>query len=58
MEKRLSKEQRDEFEAITRVLVKWLNDNMHPHSHITVTTTTAELSEGVTAFQTYDYVKD
>lgn len=51
-------EQRAEFEAVSRPLVEFLNNNCHPHVTVVVSTTHAELSEGVCAFTTMDYVKD
>jgi hypothetical protein len=55
-----SKEQikREEFEKLTRPLIKYLCENYHPHTHVTVTSTTAELSEGIQAYTTDEYVKD
>lgn len=46
------------FEEIARIVIKWLNDNHHPHTSMLVTPTDAELFEGVKALQTTDYVKD
>ena len=55
---RLDKNKRDEFEALARPLIEFLNDNLHPHAHITITTINAEVSEGLCAFSTNDYIKD
>jgi len=54
----LTEEQRKEFEELSRPLIKWMNDNMHPHAHIVLDNTRAELSEGICAFGTEDYLKD
>jgi hypothetical protein len=54
----ISDEQRLEFEKLARPMIKYLNDNFHPHVHVTIDTTRAELSEGSTAFVTEDYLKD
>jgi hypothetical protein len=55
----LTKEERlKEFEAITRPVMEWLNNNMHPHATVLVDTTRAELVEGVCAYSCMDYVKD
>lgn len=54
----LTAEQQAQFEALTRPIIKWVNDNGHPHTTILVTTTGAELLEGVEAFTTHDYIKD
>ena len=49
--------QQKEFEKITRPLIKWLNDNCHPHVHVVIDNSTAELSEGVCVFRTEEYWK-
>ena len=54
----LSEEQKKEFEAIVRPLIKWLNDNCHPHVTVVADCSHAELSEGVNSFATEDYWKD
>jgi len=51
----LSKEQRAEFEALARPLIKWLNDNTYPHCHIVIDTVRAEISESLAAFMTEEY---
>jgi len=53
-----NEQKRKEFEELSRPLIKWLNDNMHPHATIIIDTTHAELVEGVCAFTTEDYLKD
>ena len=53
-----TEEQRKEFEEAARPLIKFLNDNCHPHVTVVVDCTTAELSEGVCSFRTEDYLKD
>jgi len=54
----MTEQQRTEFEAITRPVIEWLNKNCHPHVTVVVTTTHAELLEGLCAFTTTDYVRD
>ena len=54
----LTKEQRADFERIARLMIKWLNDNCHPHVTVVISPTHAELSEGVAAFRTNEYLKD
>ena len=54
----LNKEQHGEFEKVVRPLIKWLNDNCHPHITVIVDCGRAEILEGVTAFTTDDYIKD
>lgn len=53
------KERNDELEKLTRPLMEWLCENYHPHVMITVTSTSAQLFEGVLSTgQIMDYVKD
>lgn len=44
------------FEEASRPLIKFLNDAGHPHMQVIVTTTSAEMVEGVKAFNTNDYL--
>lgn len=55
----LPKDKQKEFEEITRPVIKWLNDNCHPHVVAHVDTTSAELFEGVCSTgKIMDYVTD
>jgi hypothetical protein len=54
----ITDEQRKEFDAVAKPLIKWLNDNCHPHCSIIITTTHAELVEGVNVLYTEEYIKD
>lgn len=54
----LTEEKRKEFEEVVKPVMKWLNENCHPHVHIIISTTNAELSEGVSAIHTMEFVKD
>jgi len=54
-----TKEQRDEFENLARPVIKFLNDNCHPHVSVIITPTNAELLEGICSTgEILDYVKD
>lgn len=53
-----NEEQRKEFEEKVRPVIEFLNENCHPHVHVVVDCTHAELSEGVCAFTTDDYIRD
>lgn len=53
-----SHEQQAEFESLAKPLIKWLNDNVHPHATILIITTSAELAEGSFAFSTMEFVED
>ncbi|MHB1328007.1 MAG: hypothetical protein ACYC2K_07380 [Gemmatimonadales bacterium] len=54
----LNEQQRREFEAVTRPVIEWLNKNCHPHVSVVIDITSAELSEGVAAVRTNDYIRD
>ena len=53
----LTEQQRVEFEALTRPVIEWLNKNCHPHVSEVIEPTSAELSEGVAAIHTNDYIR-
>lgn len=54
----MDKETQEKFEQLSRQLIKWLNDNCHPHTKIIIDSTSAELVEGITAHYTEDFLKD
>ena len=55
----LSEAQITEFEALARPMLKFLNDNFHPHVTVEITPTTAQLFEGVCGIgEVMDYVHD
>lgn len=47
-----------EFQEITKPVIKYLNDNFHPHVTVIITTNRAELVEGLKGFTTNEFVKD
>ncbi len=49
-------EKLNEFEALARPLIKYLNDNHDPHTSIIITTTDAEVVQGLMAFPCHDYI--
>ncbi len=53
-----TEQQRKEFEEVVRPLIKFMNDNCHPHVTTVVTNARAELSEGIINFVTDEYIKD
>lgn len=53
----LTPEKKEEFESISRPMIKWLNDNCHPHVHVIIDNERAELSEGALSFHTEEYFK-
>ena len=54
----LTSTQHAEFCEVAKPLIKWLNDNCHPHCSIIITTTHAELLEGIAATETTEFLKD
>lgn len=55
----MSEEQLKAFKEVALPLMKWLNENVHPHHTAIVTPTCAELLEGqCSTGEVYDYVKD
>ena len=54
----LNKQQQKEFEAAARPLVKWLNENCHPHVVAIVEPGRVELVEGVYSTPIEDYILD
>lgn len=57
-EDEMTEQQLQEFEAITRPVIEWLNANCHPHVTVTIDPTRAVLSEGTFAYTTLDYLRD
>lgn len=56
-EKIMAEKVRTQFEELAHPLVQFINDNYHPHTTIIITSTTAEVLEGVEATTITDYVK-
>lgn len=54
----MSEQQHKDFESVTRPVIEWLNANFHPHTHVVIDLTSAELSEGVIAYTTTDHLRD
>ena len=51
--------EKEDFESVTRPVLKYLCDHHHPHMTIVITPTTAELLEGRKSIgQVMDYVHD
>lgn len=49
---------RDEFIQITEPVIRWLNENAHPHMSVIITTTDAEMLEGVLCHKTDEFIKN
>lgn len=54
----MTREQMKEFEPLAREVIKWLNNNCHPHVTVIIDQTGAEILEGLASFPTTDYLKD
>lgn len=54
----LTKRQLQDFEALTRQIIEWLNKNCQSHAIVTIDPTSAVLSEALIAYTTNDYVSD
>lgn len=51
-------QQIEEFEAVTRPVIAWLNANCHPHSKVAIEADKAALHEAVFGYKTFEYVRD
>lgn len=56
--KRDPKELHAEFNELARPLIKWLNDNYHPHAVAIIAVDSAAVMEGHISFSTDDFIKD
>jgi len=56
--KKLTDEQALEFETLSELLLKFLNDNCHPHCKIIISPTSSELVEGQVVLNTNKFLKD
>ena len=55
----MTQEQMKSFNEVVKPLIKWLNDNVHPHHSVIVTPTSAELLEGsYSTGEILEFVKD
>lgn len=54
----MTKDKLLEFEQLTRPLMKWINENCHPHHVVILDHTNAQLFEGEISFNTDEYLKD
>jgi hypothetical protein len=54
----ITKEKSAEMLEAAKPLIKWLNDNCHPHCEARVDQSRVELLEGIAANLTEEYLKD
>lgn len=48
----------EELLVAAEPLIKWLNENCHPHCNVVVTQTSATLNEDQLRATTFEFVKD
>lgn len=46
------------FEEAAKPLIKWMAENVHPHTTTIVDSTSAELLEGISIVKTEEYIVD
>ena len=56
--KQLEDLQNRTFEDIAKDMIKYLNENHHPHTRIVTDSSTCEIVEGLKCFHTTEYIKD
>ena len=54
----MTDQQRQEFEAVTRSVIEWLNANRQPHVTVVIEPTGAMRIEGIMAYTTNDFLRD
>jgi hypothetical protein len=54
----LNEAQRKELEELSRPLLAWINDNLHPHVLVILEPDRVQLFEGVCSTPIKDYIKD
>ena len=54
----LTQEQQDSMLEAAKPLIKWLNENCHPHCQAKVDTNSVELLECIARNITIDFIKD
>ena len=54
----MTKTQKEEFIRLSNKLIEFLNNNHHPHTHIIITSTSAEIYEGIIAFENVEFIRD
>ena len=54
----LNRGQIKEMLEASKPLIKWMNDNLHPHCTVLVDNGKAELMEGIATCRTDEFIKD
>jgi len=57
---KIEKREKDfkEFKTLCDPLIKYINDNYHPHTHIIIDSVRAELSTGERAYTNKEFIRD
>lgn len=53
----ITKEQQEQMLEAAKPLIKWLNENCHPHCTAHVDQNTIELTEGIATHRTDEYLR-
>lgn len=53
-----SKKKTEELKKLANPLIKYLNDNYHPHSYILITPTSVEVIESILMSYTEEFIND
>jgi hypothetical protein len=54
----MTDEERNQFIAAAKPLMRWMAENLHPHYTASVTATDAELTEGTCSYSTPEFVHE
>lgn len=54
----LLQKERNEFEELVKPLMKWMAENLHPHTKIIIESNSAVLVEGILAVSTNEFIVD
>jgi hypothetical protein len=54
----ITKEQQAAFADAAAPMIKWLNENCHPHVVVHIETNGAQLYEGIATIKNLAYIKD
>ena len=54
----ITEEQRKALLEAAKPLIKWLNENCHPHTYAHVDGNTVEIVEGIAKCRTDEYLRD
>ena len=54
----MTEQKRKEFEEVVKPVIKWMAENLHPHTTIIIDSVSAELLEGQCAISTNEFLID